>query len=118
MAPADPHAWQPCPSGELHALQRRVRGRRNRRKVIRSATAALAVAGSLVLGGYWLSQPAALNHSEVLNLAEAYSQPNGLTATQRAQVERHLQKCAPCREHYRQLGYLSFLWDQITLAMR
>jgi hypothetical protein len=118
--------WTPCPPGQLEQLAGRLRQRRRRRRWVHSsalATATIALAAAAVL---WMlprgeSRYGGMTCSEVIGVAEDYRN-NQLSSEVRAQVVRHLEKCANCREHYEAMDILirakDLLRQQRAVAQR
>jgi hypothetical protein len=94
--------WEDCPQGTLKALAKRSQQQRTQ-KFAKWAIPSMFVM-LLALGG-WLPTMFSLNQEtlscdQVTKMLPAYAS-NTLTATQRIQAERHLNKCQFCAEKLR-----------------
>lgn len=109
MGPAAFEDWVNCPPGELRRLANRLRGRRQRRAVLKAVVA--AAAGSVALGGagwYWFRPPrdyeyAGITCTRVAELVPVY-RAGTLPADLRRQVDLHVAECPHCRPRFRDMG--------------
>ena len=103
--------WEDCPAGTLQALAKRSRQRRTMKSAAWAIPLTLVMLLSLVWSGN-LPSPFNLNSAtlacdQVVNLLPAYASKS-LSATQRAQIDKHLKKCPLCAEKLRTIQAAQF----------
>ncbi len=94
--------WEDCPKGTLQSVANRSRRQRTKKRAAWAIPLTLVM---LLAWAGWLPSPfssksSALACDQVVKLLPDYAS-NSLSTTRRAQVERHLKKCAFCAEKLR-----------------
>lgn len=94
-------SWQPCRTGEVGALVKRLRRQRRRRDVRRAAVTG-ACLSAIALLAFWMlpgqrEADAAMTCREVHDLADAYV-AGQVEAEKSDRIRRHLDHCRTCRE--------------------
>lgn len=97
--------WPECPSGELATLQqllkeRRIQGRRRIMVAAGSVTLGIASAGISVVLSRAEPSIAILSCQECVDLLPKYVEGTLGTPSTKKAVEKHLEHCVTCREHF------------------
>lgn len=103
--------WQPASDGEVVRLTRRLRGRRDRRRLLQAGAGILG--GLFVLaGGWWLTrwamQPTEYHHggltcTEVAQRVPAF-RAGTLPPVEVEQIHQHVKLCPICQARFERMG--------------
>jgi len=94
---ADQEDWQPCASGAVSGLVKRLKQKKQMRQVRRVGVVVSCLLAAVLIGLQLTDQPEGLSHDQVVELADEFVQDE-LSAEQTRLVEQHIARCPRC-EH-------------------